>query len=56
MALARLRDARDYVKEIVGAEFRKLRDAGKRLTVDRINRVVSEAVRETCIVFEGYAE
>lgn len=56
VALARLKDARDYVKEIVGAEFRKLRDAGKRLTVDRINRVVSEAVRETCIVFEGYAE
>lgn len=56
VALARLKDARDYVKEIVGAEFRKLRDAGKRLTVDRINRVVGEAVRETCIVFEGYAE
>jgi len=56
VALARLKDARDYVKEIVGAEFRKLRDVGNRLTVNRINRVVSEAVRETCIVFEGYAE
>ncbi|MCX7318198.1 MAG: hypothetical protein NT113_01395 [Hyphomicrobiales bacterium] len=56
VALARLKDARDYVKEIVGAEFRKLRDAGKRSTVDRINHVVREAVKETCIVFEGYGE
>jgi hypothetical protein len=56
VALARLKDIRDYVRETVGAAFRKLQDAGKRLTVDRINRVVSEAVRETYIVFEGYAE
>jgi len=56
VALARLKDIRDYVRESVGAAFRKLQDAGKRLTVDRINRVVSEAVRETCVVFEGYAE
>jgi hypothetical protein len=56
VALARLKDIRDYVRETVGAAFRKLQDAGKRLTVDRINRVVTDAVRETCIVFEGYAE
>jgi hypothetical protein len=55
-ALARLKQARDYVKETVAAAFRKLRDAGRMLTAGRIGRVVHDALKETFEVFEGYAE
>lgn len=55
-ALSRLKQARDYVKETVAASFRKLRDAGRVLTVGRISQIVREALRETFEVFEGYAE
>nr|WP_294846488.1 Qat anti-phage system associated protein QatB [uncultured Sphingomonas sp.] len=54
--LARLKQARDYVKETVSASFRKLRDAGRALTAGRISEVVRDALRETFEVFEGYAE
>jgi len=55
-ALGRLKQVRDYVKEAVGAAFRKLRDAGRTLTAGRIGRVVTDALKETFEVFEGYAE
>ena len=55
-ALARLKQARDYVKQTVAAAFRKLRDAGRTLTAGRIGRVVHDALKETFEVFEGYAE
>ena len=54
--LARLKQAREYVKETVGAAFRRLRNAGRTLTAGRISQVVREALRETFDVFEGYAE
>ena len=54
--LARLKQARDYVKETVAAAFRKLRGGGKTLTAGRVSAVVREALRETFDVFEGYAE
>lgn len=56
VALSRLKQARDYVKESVAAAFRKLRDAGRPLTTGRISEVVQAALRETFEVFEGYAE
>ena len=55
-ALGRLKEIRDYVKETVSAAFRKLRDAGRTLTVGRIAYVVRDALAETFQVFEGYAE
>lgn len=55
-ALARLKEARDYIKEVVGASFRKLRDAGRTLTAGQIAIVVRDAVADTFQVFEGYAE
>lgn len=55
-ALSRLKEVRDYVKQSVAAAFRKLRDAGRSLTGDRISQVVRDALRETFDVFEGYAE
>lgn len=56
IALSRLKQARDYVKETVAAAFRKLRDAGRQLTAGRVSEVVRAALRETFEVFEEYAE
>ena len=55
-ALSRLKQVKDYVKETVAASFRKLRDAGRRLTAGSIESVVRVALRDTFEVFEGYAE
>ncbi|WP_353215062.1 Qat anti-phage system associated protein QatB [Salinisphaera hydrothermalis] len=54
--LARLRQARDYIKETVSAAFRSLREAGKNIISGRISAVVREALKETFEVFQGYAE
>lgn len=54
-ALSRLKQAREYVKEVVAAAFRRLRDAGRQLTAGRISEVVRTALRETFEVFEEYA-
>jgi hypothetical protein len=53
-ALARLKEARDYIKETISAAFRKLKEAGKTLTTGRIKHVVKDALQETFEVFEGY--
>lgn len=55
-ALARIKEARDYVKQTVAASFRKLRDTGRTLTAGRIGQVVRDALKDTFDVFEGYAE
>ena len=54
-ALSRLKQVREYVKEVVAASFRKLRGAGQTLTSGRVGGVVRDALRETFVVFEGYA-
>lgn len=55
-ALSRLKEARDYIKEVVAASFRKLRRAGRTLTAGRIGRVVRDALLEAFVVFEGGSE
>lgn len=55
-ALSRLKQVRDYIKEVVAASFRKLRGAGRTLTAGRIGQVVRDALREAFQVFEGYVE
>jgi hypothetical protein len=55
-ALSRLKQVKDYVKETVASSFRKLRDAGRRLTSGNIESIVRIALRDTFEVFEGYAE
>ena len=55
-ALARLKQAREYIRETVAASFRKLKAAGQMLTAGRITQVVKQALRDTFDVFEGYAE
>lgn len=54
--LARLKEVREYIREAVAASFRKLREAGHRLLTGRITQIVQNALRETFLVFEGYAE
>jgi hypothetical protein len=56
IALGRLKEVREYVRETVAASFRKLRDAGHRLVAGHITSVAQSAIRETFQVFEGYAE
>lgn len=56
IALGRLKEVREYVRETVAASFRKLRDAGRRLVAGQITSVAQSAIRETFQVFEGYAE
>lgn len=53
--LGRLKEIRDYVRETVAASFRSLREKGVSLSKGRVSSVVREAIRETFIVFEGYA-
>ena len=55
-ALSRLRQAKDYIKEVVAASFRRLREAGRVVTAGRVGQLVRDALRDTFAVFEGYAE
>lgn len=54
--LARLKQVKNYVKEVVAASFRKLRASGRQLTTGRVNLLVRRAISDTLVVFEGYAE
>jgi hypothetical protein len=56
IALSRLKQARDYIKETVAAAFRTLRDAGRQLTAGRISETVRAVLLETFEVFEEYSE
>lgn len=55
VALSRLKEVKEYVKQTVAAAFRKLQSAGHRVTTGRVNEVVRAALEETFQVFEGYA-
>lgn len=54
VGLARLKDVKEFIKQTVAAAFRKLRDAGDRVTTGRVNQVVGTALGETFQVFEAY--
>jgi hypothetical protein len=54
VGLARLKEVKNYIKETVAAAFRKLKAAGSRITVRRVNEFVRAALSETFQVFEGY--
>ncbi|WP_370111786.1 Qat anti-phage system associated protein QatB [Bradyrhizobium yuanmingense] len=56
VAMARLKQMRAYIAEIVAASFRKLKTEGRILTSGRVARVVQAALRDTFEVFEGYEE
>lgn len=55
MALSRLKEVREYVREVVSASFRRLRQGGRFPSAGRVGVVVRDALRATFTVFEGYA-
>jgi hypothetical protein len=53
-ALGRLKDVKDYIRQTVAAEFRRLAVAGQRLRGGRIAEVVQTALLKELQVFEHY--
>jgi hypothetical protein len=56
VALSRLKQVRDYIKETVAASFRKLEGGGHTINAIRVSRVVRDALSDTFQVFEDYTE
>ncbi|XYQ96393.1 Qat anti-phage system associated protein QatB [Pseudomonas syringae] len=56
VAMRRLKEIKDYIKECVSASFRKIATARTPLTTGRISQVVTQALQDTFEVFEGYVE
>lgn len=56
VAMRRLKEIKDYIKECVSASFRKIANAKTPLTTGRISQVVTQALQDTFEVFEGYVE
>lgn len=56
VALTRLKQAKGYIRQTIGAAFRKLRDAGRTMTGGAVARLVRAALAEAFRVFEGYAK
>ena len=54
--VARLKEAREFIRETILASFRKLRTAGKRMSGSRVARIVKFALEDAFAVFSGYAE
>ncbi len=54
--LSRLKQVKDYIKEVIAASFRKLRDSGRAISTGNVNQIVRAALADTMQVFEGYAE
>jgi hypothetical protein len=52
--LSRLREARNYIKEVVAEAFRSLRATGHNLDASSIQATVSRALGESFHVFAGY--
>ena len=55
-ALARLKEARDYVDQAVAASFRSLYSFGRSLDSGRVAQIVHDALQETFEVFEAYTQ
>lgn len=56
VAMSRLKEIKDYVKETVAASFRKSTQNGIPIVSGQIKEIVNNAIQETFIVFEEYAE
>lgn len=56
VALQRLAEVKDYVKQTVAAKLRNLTSKGTGITAKRAGEIIRATIRETFEVFEGYAE
>jgi hypothetical protein len=54
VALSRLREIKNYAKQTVASEFRKLVTAGQTLSPRRVAAIVRQAIQDTFAVFEGF--
>jgi hypothetical protein len=56
VALQRLKDVKDYVRQTVSAQLKKLHAKGTAVTQKKMGEIIRGTVRETFEVFESYAE
>ena len=56
VAVSRLRQVKEYIREEVRASFRALRETGQRLRGSQVSRLVARALQRTFEVFEEYAQ
>jgi hypothetical protein len=56
VALQRLQEVKNYVKQTVAARLRSLQTKGSPVTSKRVGEIVRATVRETFEVFESYTE
>ncbi len=54
VAVSRMEDMKDYVRECVAAQFRSARDSGRRLTRSAAASIANVVIEETFRVFEDY--
>ena len=54
--LARLKEAKDYIKETVAAAFKKVGTAATGLTRQKVVSLAKDALKETFAVFESYVK
>ena len=55
-AFGRLKEVKNYVRETVSSAFRNLKETGQVIINNTVISIVQNAIKETCEVFEGYAE
>jgi hypothetical protein len=51
-AVSRMKEIRDYIRETVAAQFRRLRTQGQALTARIVARLAGQALSEACQVFQ----
>jgi hypothetical protein len=54
IGLARLKQARNYIRQTIAESFRRLREAGQSMTTANVRSTVANALTDTATVFEGY--
>lgn len=52
--LARLKQARNYIRQTIAESFRRLRDSGQSMSTVNVRTAVTNALSESLSVFEGY--
>jgi hypothetical protein len=54
IGLARLKQARNYIRQTIAESFRLLREAGQSMTTANVRTTVANALADSLGVFEGY--
>jgi hypothetical protein len=52
--LARLKQARSYIRQTVAESFRRIRESGRSMTISTVRATVATALADSLAVFEGY--